>query len=233
MRDMDTCLVIAPHPDDETLGCGGTIAKLKAKGASVHWLIVTTIHGQDSLSSEGMSGFPSERASIRAAEIESVREAYGFDGVHSCSFPAAALDTLGKGELVAAISSVVKHVRPEVIYIPYRNDVHSDHAAVFDGTISATKTFRSCSVKAIYAYETLSETDFGLRPDDSGFRPNLYEDITGYLERKIDIMTIFEGEMQEFPFPRSEECLRALATLRGAQANCRAAEAFMILKEIR
>lgn len=224
-RGVETCLVIAPHPDDETLGCGGTILKLKAQGVSVHWLIVTTI--------EGVPGFPQDRAPVRAREIELVREAYGFDGVHHCSLPAAALDTRGKGELIGAIGSVIKSVRPDAIYVPYRNDAHSDHAAVFDAAVSAAKTFRSPYVKALYAYETLSETDFGLRPEDPGFRPNLYENIAGFLDKKISIMSLFDGEMGEFPFPRSEECLRALATLRGAQANCRAAEAFMILKEIR
>lgn len=221
----ETVLIIAPHPDDETLGCGGTILKLKDRGASVHWLIVTTI--------EGVSDFPKERVAARAQEIELVREAYDFDEVHQCYLPAAALDTLGKGELIGAIGSVIKKLRPDCIYIPYRNDAHSDHAAVFDASVSAAKIFRAPFVKAIYTYETLSETDFGLRPEDPGFRPNLYEDITGYLDKKIYIMSLFDGEMGEFPFPRSEECLRALATLRGAQANCHAAEAFMILKEIR
>ncbi|SFJ18467.1 N-acetylglucosaminyl deacetylase, LmbE family [Marinobacter persicus] len=225
MRNINRCLVIAPHPDDETLGCGGTILKLKAQGVAVHWLIVTTI--------EGVSGFSQERVPARAREIAAVREAYGFDGVHHCSLPAAALDTISKGELVGAIGNTVKSVNPGSLYIPYRNDVHSDHTAVFDAAVSAAKTFRSPSVRAIYAYETLSETDFCLRPGDSGFRPNLYENITGYLDKKIDIMSLFEGEMGKFPFPRSEECLRALATLRGAQANCLAAEAFMTLKEIR
>lgn len=225
MNASSTTLVIAPHPDDETLGCGGTLLKLKAQGVSVHWLIVTTI--------ENASGFPQERVSIRKLEIETVQKAYDFDGIHQCSIPTATLDTLGKGELIGAIGSIINQIRPQTLYIPYRNDVHSDHAAVFDASVSAAKIFRSPSIKAIYAYETLSETDFGLRPDDPGFRPNLYEDITGYLEKKISIMSLYEGEMGKFPFPRSEECIRAQATLRGAQAGCQAAEAFMILKEIR
>lgn len=225
MQSTDCSLVIAPHPDDETLGCGGTILKLKAIGVSVHWLIVTTI--------EGVAGFPQDRLPVRAREIESVKEAYGFDGVHYCSLPAAGLDTLGKSDLIGAIGKVIRTLDPDRIYVPYRNDVHSDHAAVFDAAVSAAKTFRAPFVKAIYAYETLSETEFGLRPDDPGFRPNLYEDISGYLDKKLAIMSLFDGEMGAFPFPRSEECLRALATLRGAQANCKAAEAFMILKEIR
>jgi len=220
-----TCLVIAPHPDDETLGCGGTILKLKSKGVSVHWLIVTTI--------DGVADFPQDQVPNRNKEIRSVGKAYDVDGIHQCSLPAANLDTLSKNEIVKAIFKVICLVEPDTIYVPYRNDVHSDHAAVFDAAVSAAKTFRSPFVRAMYAYETLSETDFGLRPDDRGFRPNLYENITGFLEKKISIMSMFGSEMGTFPFPRSEESLRALATLRGSQANCEAAEAFMTLKEIR
>jgi LmbE family N-acetylglucosaminyl deacetylase len=220
-----TLLVIAPHPDDETLGCGGTLLKLKTQGANVHWLIVTTI--------VGVPGFSNDQAHKRAREIDQVATEYGFDGVHKCELPTARLDTLSKGELVGAVAEVIKNLKPDTILLPYRNDVHSDHAAVFDAAVSATKTFRSPFVRSIYAYETLSETDFGIRPDDPGFRPNLYIDIGDYLDKKIATMKIFDGEMGEFPFPRSEECIRALATLRGAQANCQAAEAFMILKEIR
>lgn len=225
MQNTDCCLVIAPHPDDETLGCGGTILKLKALGVTVHWLIVTTM--------DGVAGYEQDRVPVREKEIESVKDAYGFDKVHYCCLPATRLDTLGKGELIGAIGKVIRSVKPDRVYVPYRNDVHSDHSEVFDAAVSASKTFRSPFVRAIYAYETLSETDFGLRPDDPGFRPNLYEDISGYLDKKLSIMSLFDGEMGEFPFPRSEECLRALATLRGAQANCKAAEAFMTLKEIR
>ncbi|RDB42159.1 PIG-L family deacetylase [Halomonas sp. DQ26W] len=220
-----TVLVIAPHPDDETLGCGGTLLKLKAQGANVHWLIVTTI--------AGVPGFSSTQAQKRAQEIDLVAEEYGFDGVHKCELPTAMLDTLNKGELVFSMAEVINHLKPDTLFLPYRNDVHSDHASVFDAIVSASKSFRSPFVRSIYAYETLSETDFGLRPDDSGFRPNLYIDIGGYLEKKIDIMKLFDGEMGVFPFPRSEECIHALATLRGAQSNAQAAEAFMILKEIR
>lgn len=218
-------LVIAPHPDDETLGCGGTLLRWKAGGAKIHWLIVTGI--------EGVPGFSRERVESRAREIETVAGLFSFDSYHACNFPTAQLDTLPKGDIIGAIGRVIKSLEPDTVLVPYRNDVHSDHAAVFDAAVSATKTFRSPFVRAVYAYETLSETDFGVRPDDPGFRPNLFVSIEGYLDQKLAIMSEYEGEMGAFPFPRSEECLRALATLRGGQANCRTAEGFMILKEIR
>jgi LmbE family N-acetylglucosaminyl deacetylase len=218
-------LVIAPHPDDETLGCGGALLKWKASGARIHWLVVTGI--------EGVPGFSEERVRSRAREIITVAGLFGFDSYHTCNFPAAQLDTLPKGDIIGAIGQVIKKLQPDTVLVPYRNDVHSDHAAVFDAAVSATKTFRSPFVRALYAYETPSETDFGVRPDDPGFRPNLFVSIEAYLDQKLAIMSEYAGEMGAFPFPRSEECLRALATLRGSQANCRAAEGFMILKEIR
>ena len=220
-----TILCIAPHPDDETLGCGGTLLRHIAAGDHVHWLIVTAI-------SESL-GFSAARVASRTSEIGAVADAYGFSGVYQSGLPTTRLDTLPKSDLVGAVSSVISAICPDTLYIPYRNDVHSDHGAVFDAAISCSKTFRYPSIRQICAYETLSETEYGLRPDDPGFRPNLFVDTSNWIDRKIAIMRMFAGEMGTFPFPRSEECLRAQAMLRGSQAGVMAAEAFMILKEIR
>lgn len=222
---MSTVLVVAPHPDDESLGCGGTLLRHISEGDSVHWLIVTTMTAKQ--------GFSEDRIAKRRTEINSVASAYGFFDVHRIGLPTTRLDTIAAGDLVSAISNVFQAVRPNTVYLPYRNDAHSDHAAVFDATTSCCKSFRHPSIKRVYAYETLSETEFGLRPDDSGFRPNLFIDISDRLERKIQILNLYAGEMGTFPFPRSEECVRAQAVLRGSQAGAHAAEAFMVLKEIR
>ena len=218
-------LCIAPHPDDETLGCGGSLLRHIAEGDEVHWLIVTSITKD--------IGYSVARIDSREHEICEVASTYGFKQVHRSGLPTTRLDTLPKSDLVGAIAKVIAEVCPQRLYIPYRNDVHSDHAAVFDAAISCSKTFRYPSIREIYSFETLSETEFGLRPDDQGFRPNLLTDITPWIEKKIEIMRMYSGEMGSFPFPRSEECIRALAMLRGSQAGVRAAEAFMILKEIR
>ena len=116
--------------------------------------------------------------------------------------------------------------------MPYRNDAHSDHAAVFDAAVACAKTFRYPSVRSVRVYETLSETEFGIRSDDPGFRPNLFIDISPFLEQKLKIMNIYASEMAEFPFPRSDTAIRAQASVRGSQSGVLAAEAFMLLKEI-
>lgn len=222
---MSVVLVVAPHPDDESLGCGGTLLRHIDEGDSVHWLIVTEM--------KVTQGFAPDRIVARSAEIEVVASNYRFAGVHHAGLPTTRLDTLPLGDLIGVIGKVFAAIRPHTVYVPYRNDVHSDHAAVFDATASCCKTFRYPSVKRVYAYETLSETEFGLRPGDAGFRPNMFVDIGDRLERKLQILSLYSGEIGAFPFPRSEECVRAQAALRGSQAGAFAAEAFMVLKEIR
>lgn len=222
---MKKILTIAPHPDDETRGCGGTLLRHLAAGDEVHWLIVTSITTS--------IGFSAERVASRDREIEVVAQTYGFHSTRKLDLPTMRLDQVPKLDLVSAISEVVRDIQPDTLLIPYRNDAHSDHTAVYDAASACSKSFRYPSVKAVYAYETLSETEFGLKPEDPGFRPNLLVDISTQLDQKIEIMSLFAGEMESFPFPRSEVCIRALAQLRGSQAGTMAAEAFMIMKEIR
>lgn len=222
---MKRILAIAPHPDDETLGCGGTLLRHFEEGDEVHWLIVTGISSD--------FGFTAQRVASRDQEIDAVAKAYGFCSTKRLSFPTMMLDQVPTFELVGAISQAIRDIQPHCLYLPYRNDAHSDHAAVYDAATSCTKVFRYPTVKAVYAYETLSETEFGLKPEDPGFRSNLLIDISEFLERKIEIMRLYDGEMRDFPFPRSEICIRALAQLRGSQAGTFAAESFMIIKEIR
>jgi N-acetylglucosamine malate deacetylase 1 len=221
---MKTVLVVAPHADDETLGCGGTLLKLKAQGCEIHWLLVTemTVEG----------GFPSAQVDERNREISFVSEEYGFTQVHRLGFPTSQLDVIAKSALIGAISSVVSEIRPEIVYTVFRDDAHSDHEVVFDAVTSATKTFRHPYVKRTLAYETVSETDFSLKPGQSAFKPNVFVNIEGYIEKKINIMNIFRSEIGEFPFPRSPKAIAALASIRGVQAGCFSAEAFMLLKEV-
>lgn len=215
-------IVIAPHPDDETLGCGGAILRHRNEGDAVHWMIVTEM-GDD---------FDKDRACAREREIERVTQEYGFESVHSLKFPTTRLDVVPMGGLVRSIKAVFDKVNPDTVYLPYCGDVHTDHRVVFDAAISCSKWFRYPDIKRILAYETLSETEFGINPDINGFRPNVFVDISAYIDKKIEIMSIYSTELGSFPFPRSTEAVRALAALRGATSGSVAAEAFMLLKEI-
>ncbi len=221
---MSRVLVVAPHPDDETLGSGGTLLRHRNDGDEIHWMIMTRI-------SES-AGYSKESVESRKNEIADVAKTYGFSSIHQAKFETTTLDTIAKRELVEEVSSVMNSVKPEIIYVPYRNDVHSDHKVIFDVVAACTKSFRYPFIRKVRAYETLSETEFGITPESSGFRPNLWIDITEHLEKKIMIMKKYKGEMGKHPFPRSERNINALATIRGATAGVEAAEAFLSLKEI-
>ena len=217
-------LVVAPHPDDETLGCGGTLLRHIDEGDIVYWLIGTTI--------KETNGFSTHRVNSRQNEIKKVSEMYGFAGYKHLDFNTTELDLVPRNILVQQISEYVNQVEPHTIYLPYRNDVHSDHAQIFDASVACTKSFRYPFVKKVCVYETLSETEFGMRTDDPGFKPNMWVDISNHLNQKIEIMKIFESEIGDHPFPRSIKNIEALASFRGATVNCEYAESFMCLKEI-
>lgn len=217
-------LVVAPHPDDETLGCGGTLLKHVQRGDKIHWLIFTAISEDN--------GYSRAQIDKRNCEITAVAQAYGFSSVQQLQLPTTRLDTLPLGDMIAQASQIMNQIRPEILYLPFPGDVHSDHRIVFEVMMACTKQFRYPWVRRVLAYETLSETDFGINPIIDHFRSNVFIDISEFLERKIEIMNIYQGEFKEFPFPRSEQAVRSLAQVRGAAANCRACESFVLLKEI-
>lgn len=216
-------LVVAPHPDDEVLGAGGTLLRRKAEGGSLAWLIVTSVSAE--------FGWSHEEVSRRRDEITQIKKIFGFEKVYELGFPTTQLDRVPVNKLVSAVSNAISDFSPDEIFVPHPADIHSDHRTTFDVVASCTKWFRSGSVKRILAYETLSETEFGLDPIKR-FQPNFFVNIENYLEDKISAMNVYASEVREFPFPRSDEALSALATLRGANSGFKAAEAFELLREI-
>ncbi len=215
-------IVVAPHPDDETLGVGGTLLRRKSEGAKVAWLVVTGISVE--------SGWSAEKVGERSDEIKRVGKLFDFDETFVLDFPTTRLDQVPMSDLVTGISQVFKSFEPEEIFVPHPADVHTDHRAVFNAVASCTKWFRYPHIKRVLAYETLSETDFGLGVD-KGFCPNVFVDIEPFLDRKLRAMDIYKSELGAFPFPRCHEAIRALAAVRGVAAGFKAAEAFQLLRE--
>jgi len=215
-------IVVAPHPDDEVLGAGGTLLRRKRdEGAQTAWVIVTGIY-ESAL-------WSADKVAARQKEIEEITAFFGFDAVYNLGLPSAQLDSVPVSDLVGGISKAFQDFQPTEVLIPHPADIHTDHAAVFNAVASCTKWFRYPSVKRVLAYETISETDFSLAGIES-FRPNVFVNIGLYLDDKLKAMEIYASEMGVFPFPRSDEAIRALAMTRGAASGFEAAEAFQLLR---
>jgi LmbE family N-acetylglucosaminyl deacetylase len=217
-------IAVSVHPDDETLGCGGTLLKHKANGDDIHWLIVTSIKEK--------YGFNARMVETRRKEISTVSSLYDFNGVHNLDFPTMQLDGVPFSRLVERISDVFKKIEPNIVYLPFKGDVHTDHQTAFQAAYSCTKSFRYPSIKKIVMMEILSETEFAPSANAGGFIPNMFVDISDFIARKLEIMNVYEIEIGKHPFPRSARNISALATLRGATAGCEYAESFVLLKEI-
>ena len=218
---MNKVLVISPHPDDETLGCGGTLIRHKKEGDEIHWLIMTNVNSSEK-----------KIHSVKEKEIEEVSKAYNFDSTSRTKFLTSELDSAPRKEIIQVISKVFKEIQPNFLYLPFKNDIHSDHSIVFDAAASCTKSFRYPYVKKVMIYETISETEFSIRPEREQFKPNLWIDISDYIDEKIEMMSLYKSEIGKEPFPRSEQNIRSLAKFRGSTVGALSAEAFILLKEI-
>ena len=218
-------LAIAVHPDDETLGCGGSLLKHKAAGSSIHWLLITAATSPQ---------WSDEQIAIQTSQVEAVRTAYEFDSLTWLKLPTTELDQLPLGTIVKAISDSIKAIRPEWVYMPNRMDAHSDHRITAQAVHAALKSFylRKLGVKRVLACEVLSETDAAAPLPENSFIPNVSNDITPWLEQKLQIMSLFKSEVHPEPGPRSISALRAQARLRGANSGVEYAECFMLIHEM-
>jgi len=221
---MSEVLVIAVHPDDETLGCGGSLLKHKKNGDSLNWLIITEMRRE--------LGFSEERISKRNEEISKVKDFYGFNRVIQIGIPTTQVDTFSMGDLVQRLYEHILEIKPEVLYVPYLFDAHSDHKVVYESLTPFFKGFRYPFIKKVLMMETVSETEYAFPVENRMFTPNYYIDISNFIEDKIKAMRIFESEIIEAPFPRSEGVIKALAQYRGSFIACDYAEAFMLIKEV-
>lgn len=216
-------LVISVHPDDETLGCGGTILKHLENNDEIYWMIITR--------ADTSVGFSKEFINEREKQINLVSKMYNFKKVFKLGFLATKLHMVDFTEVVTNISLIITEVKPDIVYMNNRTDVHTDHQIAAKAIISATKSFRYPFIKKILMYECISETEMAPAFAENVFIPNVYSDITKYISEKCNIMKVYKSEVQEIPLPRSIENMEALATYRGASCGCNYAEAFMLVRE--
>lgn len=220
-------LCVAAHPDDETLGCGGTLLRHKAEGDDIYWLLLTGT--PINMPVEEMD----EATLFRKNLMETINESYHFNGVEYLALPPALVHTIDVKDIIGKISDIFNRIKPNIVYTMFANDVHSDHRVAFDAVYSCTKSFRYPFIERLYMMETLSETEFALPVPSMAFLPNVYVDISDYIDEKLAIMAKYSKQIMQSPYPRSLSSIKALARVRGSRAGVMYAEAFQLLYEKR
>ena len=216
-------VIVAPHPDDEVLGCGGTMARLAAEGLGASVVIAT--RGRSPRFSEA---FVQE---VRA-EARLAHDALGVVETQYLDLPAAELDQVPASELNQVIGDALVRLAPDTLLVPFIGDIHVDHQLVFNAAMVWARPRSSAAPARVLAYETLSETNWWAPGITPAFTPNCFVDISRELDAKVNAFTHFRSQVKPFPDERSIEALRALALVRGAAVHRSAAEAFATIRFI-
>ena len=227
---MRTILVVAAHPDDEILGVGGTAAKHAACGDEVYAIIL----------GEGQTSRGDKREDISQDVVKELHKntmksakAIGYKDVFFADFPDNRFDQVDLLDIVKVVEKKVRELRPEVIYTHYSGDLNIDHQYTARAVLTATRPIGDYPVKEIYAFETLSSTEWNFDySDQPAFCPNAYVDITDYYHKKEEAMNCYVSELCEFPHPRSLEGMDVLSKTRGMTVGMQRAEAFMLIRKI-
>lgn len=216
-----TVLVVAAHPDDELLGVAGTLCKHRDAGDAIAILILA--NGEDSRD----SGADGEK---RLGQAHAVAQALGA-ALHLADFPDNQFDSVPLLKITKEVESVVAEVRPTIVYTHHSHDLNVDHRLACQAVMTACRPMPGASVKSIFSFETLSATEWQIK-DSRQFSPNRYVDISSYLEEKKKLLKLYDGEMREYPHPRSYRGVELLARYRGLEVGVECAEAFEAVRMI-
>ena len=228
MMDMDkirTVAAIMAHPDDEVLGCGGSLARLSRSGASVHIFILAT-----GLTSRG----PVDKAALLALKDQARAAAttLGASTIDFADFPDNAMDTVSLLEIVKQVGSFVTKIEPDLIFTHHSGDINIDHDLTQRAVMTATRALPKSKPLEVLACEVLSSTEFG--PATRRLQPHLYMRLTEEdMRAAIDALTCYKGEIRDWPHPRSTKALEHQLRLRGAESGFDAAEVFEVLRMVR
>jgi len=218
----DTVLIVAAHPDDEILGVGGTIARHVSRGDVVEILIVAEGATSRSDAEDG------DLAKLREAANKAA-QALGASPPILLGFPDNKLDSVPLLDLIHAVEAHAKALSPSIVYTHHRGDLNVDHRQVHEAVLTAFRPLPGETVRAIYAFETISSTEWGVGP---AFRPNHFVDIESVLEQKLEALSHYAMEMRDAPHARSMDAVKALAQMRGATVGLAAVEAFEVVRQI-
>ena len=220
-------LIIAAHPDDEVLGCGGTIARL-----SLNNDLYILILGEGITSRNIPEEQKKEEVKQLRRDAESANKVLGVKKVFFEAFPDNRFDTIPLLDIIKTIESHIQKIKPEIIYTHHYGDLNIDHQITHKAVLTATRPIGDYPVKKILIFETLSSTEWNKQTQDNIFMPNIYTDISKTIDKKLEAMQCYKSEICEYPHPRSLEGIRILAQRRGLEVGLKFAEAFCLIREI-
>lgn len=221
-------LIVAAHPDDEVLGCFGTVARLIREGAEAYTLILG--EGKTSRDEERQVEDKKEEIAVLNDEIKNANNIIGIKKVFVESFPDNRFDSVDLLDIIKVISKVKDEVRPDIIFTHYEHDLNIDHQITYKAVVTATRPMQDECVKEIYSFEILSSTEWNY---PISFSPDTYYDISDTLDLKIKAMTEYISELCEYPHPRSLEGIELSAKYQGMRVGEKSVEAFKAIRVLR
>lgn len=230
MMDAKRVLIVAAHPDDEVLGCGGSIAKHSKNGAEVN--IIIAAEGITSRNMEiDKENRKDEVENLKHCSINALK-VMGGNEVHHLGYPDNRMDSITILDIVKEIELKIKKLHPEIIYIHHCGDVNVDHRVLHEAVVTATRPLPNNELKMLLSFEVASSTEWQTINSAPHFIPNIFIDIEDYWEVKEKALNCYASEMRDWPHPRSIHAIKSLAEWRGAQSGKKAAESFMLLRGI-
>jgi N-acetylglucosamine malate deacetylase 1 len=230
---LSNVLVIAAHPDDEVLGCGGAIARHTAYGDRVHVVIMSEGVTSRSLGDEGVSPFTVE------VEINNLRDAtkkaqeiLRVDQVDNCGFPDNEMDKESLITITKSIESVIRAFQPDTVYTHHYGDLNIDHRLTHQAVITACRPTVDCRVREILGFEVPSSTEWQTPSPYTSFCPNVFIDVTEFWRDKMKALQAYDCEMRESPHSRSYRAVECLMRWRGETVGVEMAEAFALIRKI-
>lgn len=223
-------LIVAAHPDDEVLGCGGVMAAHAAKGDDVYVLILA----EGATSRDVVRNIPN-----RGDELTCLRQAgrsaavvLGVNPPRFLGLPDNRLDSLPLLDVIKKVEYVIQEIEPTVIYTHHGGDLNVDHSITLQAVLTACRPIPGSLISAIYTFETVSSTEWNHTPTHNPFIPTRFVNVTDYIDKKIQALLCYDSEMRDYPHARSLDNVKNLAQWRGASVGLAAAEAFMVIREV-
>ncbi len=228
--DHERVLVVAAHPDDEVLGCGGTCARLADGGAQVTALILS--EGLTSRQAAPDREAWSQQLAGLGEDARRAAEILGLNRVIQDNLPDNRFDSVDLLDIVKRIEAVREEVSPTLVLTHHAGDLNIDHVLTQRAVLTAFRPLPGSAGVCLYAFEVLSSTEYSPPGLAAPFAPTTYVDIAEHMDRKLDAMRAYASEIREDPHPRSREAIRDLAAVRGRQCGVRLAEGFVTLREV-